>query len=56
MKESLYEDVLTNYINSCIVHEFKEPPRIEYVNVLKDGKAKRRERRNQKRKRRKGRL
>lgn len=53
MKESLYADALADYINSCIVHEFKEHTRVKCVDIPKDGKTKRRERRKQKRKRRK---
>ena len=54
--EDLYKSALTDYFNSCIVHIYKEPPRLKYVDIPKDGKTKRRERRELQLRKRKGRL
>ena len=54
--EDLYESALAYYLCSCIANINKESPRLKCVDIPKDGKAKRRERRKLLIKRRKGRL
>ena len=54
--EDLYKSALADYLYSCIVNINKESPIVKCVDVPKDGKAKRRERRKLLIKRRKGRL
>lgn len=54
--EDLYKSALAYYLHSCIANINKESPRLKCVDIPKDGKAKRRERRKLLIKRRKGRL
>lgn len=54
--EDLYKSALADYLHSCIANINKESPRLKCVDIPKDGKTKRRERRKQQLKRRKGRL
>lgn len=55
--EDLYKSALAYYYqHSCIANINKESPRLKCVDIPKDGKAKRRERRKLLIKRRKGRL
>lgn len=54
--EDLYKSALADYLESCIVNTIKESIGLKCVDVPKDGKSKRRERRHQEIKRRKGRL
>lgn len=55
--EDLYKSALADYLHSCIANVInKESTRLKRVDIPKDGKTKRRERRQQELKRRKGRL
>lgn len=52
--EDLYKSALADYLHFCIANINKESPRLKCVDIPKDGKTKRRERRQQELKRRKG--
>mgnify|MGYP006895539774 FL=1 len=54
--EDLYKSSLADYLHSCIANINKESPIVKCVDFPKDGKAKRRERRQQELKRKKSRL
>ena len=48
----LYKSSLANYLYYCIANINKESPRLKCVDIPKDGKTNRRERRKQERKKR----
>ena len=54
--EDLYKSALADYLYYCIANLNKESQKLKCVDIPKDGKTKRRERRKQQLKRRKGRL
>ena len=54
--EDLNKSALADYLYYCIANLNKESPKLKCVDIPKDGKTKRRERRKQQLKRRKGRL
>lgn len=54
--EDLYKSALDDYLYYCIANLNKESQKLKCVDIPKDGKTKRRERRKQQLKRRKGRL
>lgn len=49
-KEDLYKSALADYLYYCIANINKESPRLKCVDIPKDGKTNRRERRKQERK------
>lgn len=55
-KEDLYKSALADYLYYCIANINKESPILKCVDIPKDGKTNRRERRKQERKKRKGKL
>ena len=54
--EDLYKSALADYLYYCIANLNKESQKLKCVDIPKDGKTKRRERRKQQLKRRNGRL
>lgn len=55
-EDDLYKSALADYLHSCVANIIEKFPIIKCVDIPKDGKANRRERRKQERRRKKGRL